>query len=318
MHRSVVFAYHNVGVHCLRVLLEQGVDVALVVTHEDNPHENIWFDSVAQLAEEAGIPVIKPADPNTPEVLAHLQKLELDFLFSFYYRHMLSEAVLAVPSRGAFNMHGSLLPKYRGRVPINWAVLHGETQTGATLHEMTVKPDAGRIVDQEPVPIAPDDTARDVFEKVTHAAEVSLRRALPKLLHGTAHLHPQDLSQGSYFSGRNPEDGRIDWGQSAQQIHNLVRAVAPPYPGAFCDIKFGDINIGGSKGHLRVLRTQLGGAAPDIAAPALYTAGDDLLVACSDGTILKILAAELNGKPLAAAQWRAINGAFPFFLGTSD
>ncbi|HKO87362.1 MAG TPA: formyltransferase [Burkholderiales bacterium] len=309
MHRSVVFAYHNVGVRCLRVLLEEGVDVALVVTHEDNPGEDIWFASVAQLAEDAGIRVIKPADPNTPELLALLQELNPDFLFSFYYRHMLKEPLLEVASRGAFNMHGSLLPLYRGRVPVNWAVLQGEKETGATLHEMTVKPDAGRIVDQEAVPILPDDTAQDVFEKVTFAAESTLRRALPRLLDGTAELKPQDLSAGSYFSGRKPEDGRIDWHQGAVQIHNLVRAVAPPYPGAFCDIP---------AGRLRVLRTQVSGAAPDIAAPALYTAGEELLVACSDGNVLKILAAELNSQPLSAAQWRALHGAFPFYLGRSD
>ena len=307
MHKSVVFAYHNVGVRCLRVLLEQGVEVMLVVTHEDNPNENIWFDSVADLAEDAGIPVIKPADPNAPEVIARLKRIEPDFLFSFYYRHMLSPEVLGLASRGAFNMHGSLLPKYRGRVPVNWAVLHGETQTGATLHEMSTKPDAGRIVDREAVAIGPDDNAAFVFDKVTHAAEQSLRRALPHLLHGTARPQPQDLSQGSYFGGRSPEDGRIDWHQSAQQIHNLVRAVAPPYPGAFSDI--GD-------GRLRVLHTRMKGAAPDIAAPALYTAGDEMLVACSDGNVLQILEAEFNGQPLDAAQWRALRGSFPFFLGS--
>ncbi|MGN6669526.1 MAG: formyltransferase family protein, partial [Trinickia sp.] len=156
--RAVVFAYHNVGVRCLRVLLARGVDVALVVTHADNPAERIWFDSVAQVAAEHGIETIMPLDPAGAEVREAIARARPDFLFSFYYRHMLPADLLALAPRGAYNMHGSLLPKYRGRVPTNWAVLHGETETGATLHEMSIKPDAGAIVGQTSVPILPDDT----------------------------------------------------------------------------------------------------------------------------------------------------------------
>ncbi|MGN6703181.1 MAG: formyltransferase, partial [Burkholderiaceae bacterium] len=166
---AVVFAYHNVGVRCLKVLLARGVEVALVVTHEDNPAETIWFESVAALCREHGIPAITPVDPKSPELLEAVQAVRPDFIFSFYYRHMLPAALLASATRGAYNMHGSLLPKYRGRVPINWAVLHGETETGATLHEMAVKPDAGTILARSAVPILPDDTAHEVFGKVTVA-----------------------------------------------------------------------------------------------------------------------------------------------------
>ncbi|HEY1773938.1 MAG TPA: formyltransferase family protein, partial [Gammaproteobacteria bacterium] len=176
---AVVFAYHDVGVRCLSVLLAHGIKVGLVVTHEDDPKEQIWFGSVKQLAELNGIPVITPADPNTPELAARLTALKPDFLFSFYYRFMLGEALLDAPSRGALNMHGSLLPKFRGRVPVNWAIIHGERQTGASLHYMEKKPDAGDMVDQQAVPILPDDTASEVFAKVTVAAEQVLDRSLP-------------------------------------------------------------------------------------------------------------------------------------------
>ena len=148
MSSAVVFAYHTVGVRCLSVLLAQNVDVRLVVTHQDDPDENIWFDSVAQLAEKANIPVLCPDDPNTPDFVKQIKELKADFLFSFYYRYMLSNDLLACASSGAFNMHGSLLPKYRGRVPVNWALVNGESVTGASLHEMVEKPDAGRLVDQ--------------------------------------------------------------------------------------------------------------------------------------------------------------------------
>ncbi|MBC8023986.1 MAG: formyltransferase, partial [Burkholderiales bacterium] len=232
-YTAVVFAYHDVGVRCLSVLLAHGVHIPLVVTHRDNPRENVWFESVEKLARAYDIEVATPDDPNAPEFVERLAAISPDFIFSFYYRFMLKPAVLATAMRGAYNMHGSLLPRFRGRAPVNWAVLRGEDTTGATLHEMVEKPDAGRIVDQFPVPILPDDRAIDVFRKVTAAAELSLDRSLAAVLDGMAQPHEQDLAQGGYFRGRTSDDGRIDWSKGAQEIHNLVRAVAPPYPGAF-------------------------------------------------------------------------------------
>ena len=143
MKRAAVFAYNNVGVRCLQVLLSQNVDVALVITHQDDPQEDIWFDSVADLCRQHDLPCISPGNPNAPDVVDAIKALAPDFFFSFYYRHMLHEALLAIPSQGAFNMHGSLLPKYRGRAPVNWAIIHGENETGATLHLMNAKPDNG-------------------------------------------------------------------------------------------------------------------------------------------------------------------------------
>ena len=223
MTRAVVFAYHAVGVRCLKVLLAHGIDVPLVVTHEDSPGEAIWFDSVAATAALYGIPVRAPADPNTPELVAEIAALAPDFLFSFYYRRLLKAPLLALTPRGALNMHGSLLPKYRGRAPVNWAVLHGERQTGATLHYMTAKPDAGDLVAQTAIPILPDDTAQEVFDKVTVAAEIALDGVLPALIAGTAPRTRQDPAGGSYFGGRRPEDGIIDWRRDA---------VCHPQPGA--------------------------------------------------------------------------------------
>ncbi len=295
MTSAVVFAYHDVGCRCLKVLLDQRIEVPLVVTHQDDPGENIWFGSVAALARQRGIETIMPADPGAPEILDRIRALRPEFLFSFYYRLMLKPALLAVARRGAFNMHGSLLPKYRGRVPVNWAVLHGETETGATLHEMAEKPDAGRIVDQEAVPILPDDLAVDVFRRVTGAAERVLTRSLPKLLDGSAVLRPQDPSKGSYFGGRKPEDGRIDWNSPAKRVHDLVRAVAPPYPGAFAELEGKE---------LRLLRTRL---LPDRgharAAALLYAQGARCYVCCTDGGLLELLELELDGKPLSAQEF---------------
>jgi len=234
-NRAVVFAYSGVGVRGLSALLAQDFDVRLVVTHEDDPAEMIWFDSVAALAGLNGIPVIAPDDPNEPKIVALVRKAKPDWLFSFYYRRLLAEDLLSAPTQGAYNLHGSLLPRFRGRAPVNWAVLKGATETGASLHRMIGKADAGRLVDQQAVPILPNDTAMQVYNKVACAAEIVLMRSLPALLDGTAVETALDVANGSYFGGRTPEDGRIDWGQPALHIHNLVRAVAPPYPGAFFD-----------------------------------------------------------------------------------
>ncbi|MBU6273068.1 MAG: formyltransferase [Betaproteobacteria bacterium] len=302
MNRAVVFAYHDVGVRCLKVLLAHGVDVGLVVTHQDNPAETLWFASVAQTARERGIPVITPDDANDDATFAAVAACRPQWLFSFYFRQMLATRLLALAPRGAWNMHGSLLPRYRGRVPVNWAVLHGETRTGATLHEMQAKPDRGGIVAQQAVPILPDDTAAEVFAKVTVAAEMALDACLPDLLAGRAVAREQDQRQASYFGGRKPEDGRIDWTQPAARIHNLVRAVAPPYPGAFTEAQGARIRV------LRTLRQQTpaGATAPGEARPAPDSAGapglliDDghLLLRGADGGLLRVLAAELDGEPL--------------------
>jgi len=283
---AVVFGYHNVGARCLRVLLAHGVTVRLVITHADNPAEAIWFERVADVARDYGLPVAMPADPNAEDVVAQVRALAPDFVFSFYYRQMLGPALLATARCGALNMHGSLLPKYRGRVPVNWAVLRGERETGASLHYMAAKPDAGDLVAQTAVPILPDDTARDVFDKVTVAAEITLDRALPLLLAGTAPRVPLDLAQGSYCGGRTPEDGRIDWSWPARRVHDLVRAVAPPYPGAFAD-------IGGHR--LRVLRTRVVREDGPTGPARLELRDGGLEVACGGGGAVQIIAAELDG-----------------------
>ncbi len=293
---AVVFAYHDVGVRCLNVLLAQGVRITLVLTHEDDPKERVWFGSVAALAAEHGIPTITPDDPNTPETVERIRALAPDFLFSFYYRRMLSPAVLALARRGAFNMHGSLLPKFRGRVPVNWAVIKGASETGATLHEMVEKPDAGRIVGQQSVAIGPDDTAHDVFLKVVDASVAVLERNLPGLVDGSAELTHQDLAQGSYFSGRKPEDGRIDWRLGAQDIHNLVRGVAPPYPGAFAQLA---ATGGAPAPTLRILRSKMEPARQARAGgPGLYCDSGAYFADCADGGVLRLL--ELEGAPAPA------------------
>jgi methionyl-tRNA formyltransferase len=291
-----------VGVRCLKVLLAHGVEIPLVVTHEDAPGETIWFDSVATSAAEYGVPVLTPADPNAAEIVAQIAECRPDFLFSFYYRLMLKAPLLALARQGALNMHGSLLPKYRGRAPVNWAIIRGEAETGATLHYMTEKPDDGDIVAQIAVPILPDDTAKEVFDKVAVAAELALDGVLPALVAGTAPRRPQDLRRGGYFGGRKPEDGVVDWSKSAVDIHNLVRAVAPPYPGARTSLRGRPA---------RILRTRvLEPRGPPVKTPSLATEGNRIVAHCAAGTLL-ILALEIEGDIVCADSLARVLGGVP-------
>jgi methionyl-tRNA formyltransferase len=283
------------------------VRVPLVVTHCDSLGENVWFESVAAIARRYDIGVATPDDPNTGEFTDRIGALRPDFVFSFYYRSMLKPALLAAGVRGALNMHGSLLPKYRGRAPINWAVINGERETGATLHYMVGKPDAGDIVDQQAVPILADDTAQEVFAKVTVAAEITLNRSLPRLIDGTAPRIRQDLSLGSYFPGRKPEDGRIDWSRPAAVIHNLVRGVAPPYPGAFT-------SLGGKPA--RILRTRIEPARRGpLTGPCLFFEDGHCYAQCADGGVLRIIELELDGRLLAESRIEPAMGDRPLPLG---
>ena len=272
--RAVVFGYGDVGVRCLAVLLDAGVEVPLVVTHRDDPAEARWNASMAEFSRKKGLRFLE--DPDLPVLQREIEAVSPDLLFSFYYRKMLPLSVLKSARHGAFNMHGSLLPKFRGRAPLNWAIVKGETQTGVTLHEMTEKPDAGGIVDQQAVSIGPDETAVEVFAKMTAAAESVLQRSLSSLQKGEVKLKPNDLSRGSYYGRRTPEDGRIDWTKSAQEIHDLVRAVAPPFPGAFCDRLF-------------VHKTRLEGRRMPGRAPGPFHERGEWFAVCGDGKVLRLL-----------------------------
>ena len=282
MH-AVVFAYHDVGVNCLKALLSAGIQIDLVVTHQDDLNENVWFGSVAKLCTEKNIPYITPNANELVDLIPKFQALAPDYIFSFYYRFMIPEQILKCAKIAALNMHGSLLPKYRGRAPVNWAILHGETETGATLHVMEAKPDAGDIVGQAAVSIGPDETATDVFGKVSQAAVTVIEQVLPSLIQGNIPRKPNELQKGSYFGGRKPADGQIHWNQAAKQVHDLVRAVAPPYPGAFADYDGKTMIVG---------RTSLNGPFPanlDLGVCGIQVVDNRVFGICGDRQAVEIL-----------------------------
>ncbi|WP_445374908.1 bifunctional UDP-4-amino-4-deoxy-L-arabinose formyltransferase/UDP-glucuronic acid oxidase ArnA [Photorhabdus tasmaniensis] len=231
--KAIIFAYHDIGCVGINALTKAGFDIQAVFTHTDDPTETHFFSSVARLSADLALPVFAPENVNHPLWIERIREMKPDVIFSFYYRNMLSEDILSLASAGAFNLHGSLLPKYRGRAPINWAILQGETETGVTLHKMVLKPDAGDIVAQHKVAIAETDTSLILHGKICEAAEKLLDQVLPQIKAGTDTATPQDEKQATYFGRRTAADGEINWNKSATEINNLIRAVTEPYPGAF-------------------------------------------------------------------------------------
>ncbi|MGH7306977.1 MAG: formyltransferase family protein, partial [Candidatus Rokuibacteriota bacterium] len=231
--RWAIFAYHTIGARALAALLARGEDVATVVTHADDPGEGDWFESVAELARVHRIRCLAPPSPNLPEVVETVRGLAPDLILSVWYRRLLGPELLAVPRVAALNLHGSLLPAYRGRAPLNWVLVNGETRTGVTLHHMTAAADAGDIVAQRPIGIEPDDTAFALYERMVRVGVELLLEAYPAVLANTAPRIPQDDARATTVPRRRPDDGRIEWTWPATRIFDMIRAVAEPYPGAF-------------------------------------------------------------------------------------
>jgi methionyl-tRNA formyltransferase len=231
--RCVLFAYHDTGYACIEALLALGAPIAALFTHKDDPHEEIWWRNCAELAARNSIPVFTPERIDA-DVIAQVAALRAEVIYSIYYRYLLPDAILNSAAHGAFNLHGSLLPKYRGRAPVNWMLVNGECEAGLTLHHMVARADAGDIVAQRSCAIDDRDNALTLYRKLVPLGAEIMREFHPLIVTGLAPRTKQDLAQGSYFGRRRPEDGRIDWRWPARRIFNLVRAVTHPYPGAFC------------------------------------------------------------------------------------
>jgi UDP-4-amino-4-deoxy-L-arabinose formyltransferase/UDP-glucuronic acid dehydrogenase (UDP-4-keto-hexauronic acid decarboxylating) len=238
--KAVVFAYHNIGIVGLEALARERFEIQAIFSHLDDPDENIWFGSVVEWAKKNEIPLFCPKNVNASEWVEKIRSFSPEVIFSFYYRNLLGRDILAIPSVGSFNLHGSLLPAYRGRCPVNWVLVKGERRTGVTLHHMVEGADAGDIVGQKEVLIEFEDTARTLYEKLCVKTRELLEELLPLIKKGIAPRIAQNLREGSYYGGRRPEDGKIDWNWPVMQIYNLVRAVTEPYPGAFTYLPEGE------------------------------------------------------------------------------
>ena len=280
--------YHTMGCLGFDALLRHGFEIPAVFTHRDNPSEEIWWDSLAARARAAGVPVLYPDSMKAPAVLEQVASFEPDFIFSFYFRFMIPPEVLALARRGALNLHGSLLPKYRGRAPVNWVLVNGETETGVSLHYMVAKPDAGDLVDQEAVAIAFEETPLTLYGKLEEAAVRVLDRSLPLLIEGRAPSRPLDLTRGSYYGGRRPEDGLLDWQWPALKLFYLIRGVTHPYPGAFTHFRGRRLYVWWGKPEDRPA-----GVPPGTVVSAT---AEGLVVAAGEGC-LRIAQCQFEGEP---------------------
>lgn len=296
----ILFAYHEMGFACMEELLAIGAPIAALFTHADDPHEEIWWRSCAELAERNSVPVFKPEKIDAASI-AQIAALKPEVIYSFYYRFLLPGEVLGAARIGAFNLHGSLLPKYRGRAPVNWMLVNGEREAGVTLHHMVALADAGDIVAQGSCPIEDSDNALTLYRKLVPLGAAIIREYHPLLVTGRAPRIKQDLSKGSYFGRRRPQDGRIDWGWPARRIFNLVRAVTHPYPGAFCF-------AAGRK--LFIWETRIAAEAGIKGAPGeiIAVAGDGLEIAAGQGSLI-VTRAQFESEAEGAA--RKIIGAEP-------
>ncbi|EAO9824862.1 bifunctional UDP-4-amino-4-deoxy-L-arabinose formyltransferase/UDP-glucuronic acid oxidase ArnA [Salmonella enterica] len=273
--KAVIFAYHDMGCQGVQAVLDAGYEIAAIFTHADNPAENTFFGSVSRLAAGLGIPVYAPDNVNHPIWVDRIAELAPDIIFSFYYRNLLSEEILQLAPTGAFNLHGSLLPEYRGCAPLNWVLVNGESETGVTLHRMVKRADAGEIVASQRVAIAQDDVAITLHHKLCQAARQLLGSILPTMKCGDIPSVPQRESDTTYYGRRRPEDGLIDWHKPVSTVHNLVRAVAAPWPGAFSYSGSQKFTIWSSR------------ICPDAqgALPGSVISVSPLRVACADGAL---------------------------------
>ncbi|EGT4253349.1 bifunctional UDP-4-amino-4-deoxy-L-arabinose formyltransferase/UDP-glucuronic acid oxidase ArnA [Citrobacter amalonaticus] len=296
--KAVVFAYHDMGCLGVQAVLDAGYDIAAIFTHADNPAENAFFGSVSRLAAEAGIPVYAPDDVNHPVWTERISQLAPDVIFSFYYRHLLSDAILEQAPAGAFNLHGSLLPKYRGRAPLNWVLVNGESETGVTLHRMVKRADAGAIIAQQRVAISPDDTALTLHHKLCQTARQVLEQALPAIKYRETRDILQNESDATYFGRRTPEDSFLTWDRPATTLHNMVRAVAAPWPGAFSYSGTQKFTLWSSRVH----------AQNKSAQPGTVISVSPLLIACSEGALEVVTGQADNGITMQGAQLAQVLG----------
>jgi methionyl-tRNA formyltransferase len=302
--RVVLFAYHTFGARVLEALRARGEDIAAVVTHDDDPAERRWFHSVAALAAEHGVPVLTPPSPNTPEVAQALAALAPDLFVSVWYRRLLSPSLLQLPRVAAVNLHGSLLPAYRGRAPVNWVLVNGESRTGVTLHHMTAEADAGDVVAQVPIDIEPEDTASTLYDRVVKAGVDLLVGAFDGVAGGTAPRHPQDPSRASHYGRRRPEDGRVQWTWPACRIANMIRAVTHPFPGAFADDGAGRVYLWAG--------TPIDGHTPYPPGCLVdIRPGHGITIATGSGLLLVRRVQDAGSAEAAADEWAARRGFQP-------
>jgi methionyl-tRNA formyltransferase len=302
--------FHIEGLPALRAVLEQGIPVeAFITLAPERAAKRSGATDYTSLCREFHVPIYQIANINDHTSRQLLSDLSLDLVFVIGWSQIVSRETLQLARVGMIGAHASFLPHNRGRAPINWALIHGEPQTGNSLIWLAEGVDEGEIIDQTMIPITPYDTCASLYERVAESNKDMILRAIPKLLAGERIGKPQIQTEESKLPGRRPEDGLVSWFKTNVEIYNFVRALTRPYPGAFS--------------WLDGTRWQIWQCAllPDIYDPAAR-AGQIIgsvfspienacgqLVACGKGTLL-LLELErddgeiLTGRRLSDQQWK--------------
>jgi methionyl-tRNA formyltransferase len=300
---AFVGAVHE-AVPALGVLIDSGAEITEVVTlPAEREAATSGFVDLEPLAAAHGIPVRRCADINSAESVQRVRDLEPDLMVVCGWTRLLSAELLAVPPRGVIGFHASLLPRFRGRAPVNWAILRGETETGNTMMMLDAGTDTGDIVDQQTIPITPGDTCATVYAKVGEAGAEMLRRQLPALLAGTAPRRPQGPGDGPPLPKRTPGMGITDWNRPARAVHDWIRALTWPYPGAF--------TFAGDRKVMLWAATPEGTSTTQRPGEVLGCAENGVRVATADGTILLTSASDAGDPPGPASAWFARSGLGP-------
>ena len=236
--RVVVFGYGELGISAVETLQNLGAQISAMVVPSNRTGPNV--ETCISYAQEHQIPLLyQPPRKAIDPFLVELSKIEPEFILVWSYTMILPESVIRIPSGDAINVHGGLLPQYRGGHVMQWAIINGEKETGVTLHYMDQGIDTGPIIAQGRFPISHSDDAVSVQDNLKNTGVELLRTWWPKISCGTAPRITQEESTAHYYPLRTVEDGKINWNHSCGNIHNLVRALVAPWPGAFtfCDDK---------------------------------------------------------------------------------
>lgn len=276
---------HKLGGIALQSLISANKNiVGAVITDVDN----IWYSGVEEVCEKYKIPIYKEKNINSEEFINKVKQISPDLIVVVNFVQILKREIISIPKKGCINTHASLLPKYRGRAPLNWAILNGEKETGVTVHYIEDGIDTGDIVQQEKIYIKDSDYIADIMLKVEDVYSKIVLRACNLIEENRVVALKQDLSLGFYCGKRRKEDGEIKWcNQTVRQINNLVRAVSRPYPGAYFFIKGKKVIVWRSE----ILKENINNKGEE--GKVLFINEKEIIVDCLDG-VIKITKFELD------------------------
>lgn len=300
--RIVFMGTPDFAVPSLEALIEAGHQVVGVFSQPDKPvgrHQNkLQPPPVKVCAQARGIPVFQPEKLRDGTALQLLRELSPEMIAAVAYGRLLPEEILTLPPRGCINVHASLLPKYRGSAPINWAVINGETETGITIMYMAPELDAGDMIARAVTPIGPDESAEELYGRLARMGGTLLAETAAQIEAGAAQRIPQDHSQATLAPMLSRALSPIDWTRSAREIHNQIRGLFP-WPAASTDVISGQT--------IKVFQSETTGETASVCPGTVVSAGrEGIGVACGDGKVLRLTVLQPPGsKRMSAAAYLA-------------